>query len=183
MSTGKRLAKRSILGTRVVAPGIDGRFYPAVIQSVKTISAAAGDGHFDSGQTAMMMTTYVVRFDNSRKVSEFRETELIGPGFAGVTSVGTLLSGQRIYVTYAGRELEGTVMQHDTRADIVTVSLSVSDQEKKKSFIAWNVPCNICCTCSVKGSVAEPPLLWRLRLRGTFIFCGFSSISGSDCGH
>ena len=181
MSTGKRLAKRSILGTRVVAPGIDGRFYPAVIQSVKTISAAAGGGHFDSGQAAMMMTTYVVRFDNSRKVSEFRETELIGPGFAGVTSVGTLLSGQRIYVTYAGRELEGTVMQHDTRADIVTVSLSVSDQEKKKSFIAWNVPCNI--YCSVKGSVAEPPLLWRLRLRGTFIFCGFSSISGSDCGH
>jgi hypothetical protein len=115
MSTGKRLAKRSILGTRVVAPGIDGRFYPAVIQSVKT------GGHYDGQSTA----TYVVRFDNSRKVSEFHESELIGPGFAGVTSVGTLLSGQRIYVTHAGRELEGTVMQHDTRADIVTVSLSV----------------------------------------------------------
>ena len=149
MSTGKRLAKRSILGTRVVAPGIDGRFYPAVIQSVKTISAAAGGGHFDSGQAAMMMTTYVVRFDNSRKVSEFRETELIGPGFAGVTSVGTLLSGQRIYVTYAGRELEGTVMQHDTRADIVTVSLSVSDQEKKKSFIVS--------MCKTYNSQLPPP--------------------------
>ena len=128
MSTGKRLAKRSILGTRVVAPGIDGRFYPAVIQSVKT---TAPSGHFDGGQTAAPATaaagkaTYVVRFDNSRKVTEFRETELIGPGFAGVTSVGTLLSGQRIYVTYAGRELEGTVLQHDVRADIVTVSLSV----------------------------------------------------------
>ena len=182
MSTGKRLAKRSILGTRVVAPGIDGRFYPAVIQSVKTISAAAGDGHFDSGQTAMMMTTYVVRFDNSRKVSEFRETELIGPGFAGVTSVGTLLSGQRIYVTYAGRELEGTVMQHDTRADIVTVSLSVSDQEKKKSYIAWNFPCYIYCKGQCCHCCGAAPL-WRLRLRGTFIFCDFSSISGSGCGH
>jgi len=32
MSTGKRLAKRSILGTRVVAPGEDGRFYPGMIQ-------------------------------------------------------------------------------------------------------------------------------------------------------
>jgi hypothetical protein len=133
MSTGKRLAKRSILGTRVVAPGIDGRFYPAVIQSVKTTAAAAPSGHFDGGQTAAPATTaakatYVVRFDNSRKVTEFRETELIGPGFAGVTSVGTLLSGQRIYVTYAGRELEGTVLQHDVRADIVTVSLSTGMQ-------------------------------------------------------
>jgi hypothetical protein len=121
MSTGKRLAKRSILGTRVVAPGIDGRFYPAVIQSLKT-SPAAGGGQYDGSVT----TSYVVRFDNSRKVSEFRESELIGPGFADVTSVGTLRSGQRIYVTYAGRELEGTVLQHDVRADIVSVSLSVS---------------------------------------------------------
>ena len=32
MSTGKRLAKRSILGTRVVAPGEDGRLYPGMIQ-------------------------------------------------------------------------------------------------------------------------------------------------------
>ncbi len=28
----KRMGKRSILGTRVSAPGEDGRFYPAVIQ-------------------------------------------------------------------------------------------------------------------------------------------------------
>jgi hypothetical protein len=120
MSTGKRLAKRSILGTRVVAPGIDGRFYPAVIQSLKTSPAGQYDGSVTS------TTSYVVRFDNSRKVSEFRESELIGPGFSDVTSVGTLRSGQRIYVTYAGRELEGTVLQHDVRADIVSVSLSVS---------------------------------------------------------
>lgn len=134
MSTGKRLAKRSILGTRVVAPGIDGRFYPAVIQSVKTTASASG--HFDSGQTT---TTYVVRFDNSRKVSEFRESELIGPGFAGVTSVGTLRSGQRIYVTYAGRELEGTVLQHDVRADIVAISLSVGRQQKLSFELAANL--------------------------------------------
>ncbi len=126
MSTGKRLAKRSILGTRVVAPGIDGRFYPAVIQSLKTSPA----GQYDGSVTTT--TSYVVRFDNSRKVSEFRESELIGPGFSDVTSVGTLRSGQRIYVTYAGRELEGTVLQHDVRADIVSVSLSVSFFYKHK---------------------------------------------------
>ena len=38
MSTGKRLAKRSILGTRVVAPGEDGRLYPGMIQVNKNHS-------------------------------------------------------------------------------------------------------------------------------------------------
>jgi hypothetical protein len=32
MSSGKRLAKRSILGTRVVAQLDDGKFYPGIIQ-------------------------------------------------------------------------------------------------------------------------------------------------------
>ena len=58
MSTGKRLAKRSILGTRIVAPGHDGRFYPAIIQAVKTLNELSD-------------TVYSCRFDNSRKVSEF----------------------------------------------------------------------------------------------------------------
>ena len=32
MSSGKRLAKRSILGTRVMAPSVDGLFEPGIIQ-------------------------------------------------------------------------------------------------------------------------------------------------------
>ena len=35
MSTGKRLAKRSILGTKVMVPGQDGKFHPGHIQAVK----------------------------------------------------------------------------------------------------------------------------------------------------
>ena len=35
MSTGKRLAKRSILGTKVMVPGPDGKHYPGHIQAVK----------------------------------------------------------------------------------------------------------------------------------------------------
>ena len=111
MSTGKRIAKRSILGTRVVAPGIDGRFYPAVIQSAKSCA---------------LENRYLVKFDNSRKVSEFGQRELIGPGFAGVSAIGTLLSGQRVYLTHGGREVEATVLQHDVKADIVAVNLAVS---------------------------------------------------------
>lgn len=36
MSTGKRLAKRSILGTKVMVPGTDDLFHSGVIQAVKT---------------------------------------------------------------------------------------------------------------------------------------------------
>jgi hypothetical protein len=113
MSTGKRLAKRSILGTRIVAPSQDGRFYPAVIQAVKTY------------EDRLTENRYTVRFDNSRKVSEFLESDLIGPGFGGLGG-GELLPGQRVYTTHLGREMEGTVMQHDRPADQVVVHLAVS---------------------------------------------------------
>lgn len=114
MSTGKRLAKRSILGTRIVAPGQDGRFYPATIQAVKTY------------EDRIHGNRYTVRFDNSRKVSEFLEAELIGPGFGGVGGLQGLLPGQRVYITHLGREMEGTIMQHDRTGDEAVVNLAVS---------------------------------------------------------
>lgn len=114
MSTGKRLAKRSILGTRIVAPGQDGRFYPAVIQAVKTY------------EDRLTENRYTVRFDNSRKVSEFLETDLIGPGFGGVPRGAELLPGQRVYITHLGREMEGTIAVHDREADSLVVNLAVS---------------------------------------------------------
>ena len=113
MSTGKRLAKRSILGTRIVAPGHDGRFYPAVIQAVKTYEDRLSENR------------YTVRFDNSRKVSEFLETDLIGPGFSCVNSLSCLLAGQRVYLTHLGREMEATILSHDRENDQVVVNLAV----------------------------------------------------------
>jgi len=109
MSTGKRLAKRSILGTRIVAPGHDGRFYPAIIQAVKTLNELSD-------------TVYSCRFDNSRKVSEFLERDLIGPGFGTVAA--ELLPGQRVYLTHLGREMEGTIAVHDRDADSLVVNLA-----------------------------------------------------------
>ena len=117
MSTGKRIAKRSILGTRVVAPGLDGRFYPAIIQSV-----THNNDHILPYKSE---NRYLVRFDNSRKLNEFSERELIGPGFGCVAAVGSLLGGQRVYLTHMGREIEGTVGVHDVKADIVSVILPV----------------------------------------------------------
>jgi len=119
MSTGKRLAKRSILGTRIVAPGQDGRFYPAVIQAVKTCEP-----------DRLTENRYTVRFDNSRKISEFQEGDLIGPGFAGLTNLTHLMAGQRVYITHLGREMEGTIMAHDTKLDQITVNLASGLQLK-----------------------------------------------------
>ena len=116
MSTGKRLAKRSILGTRIVAPGQDGRFYPAVIQNVT-----------QDRYSERAPPRYTVRFDNSRKLSEFLETDLIGPGFSCVNNlVGQLMAGQRVYLTHLGREMEGTIISHDTGLDQVLVNIAVS---------------------------------------------------------
>ena len=137
MSTGKRLAKRSILGTRIVAPGHDGRFYPAVIQAVKTCQP---DRETEN--------RYTVRFDNSRKISEFHETDLIGPGFAGLSNLTHLMPGQRVYITHGGREMEGTIMSHDTTLDQILVNLAVS-QTFLLPLPIWPVSCGrIWSTCS-----------------------------------
>ena len=114
MSTGKRLAKRSILGTRVVAPGQDGRLYPAIIQAVKTYEDRLSENR------------YSVRFDNSRKVVEFLEHEIIGSGFGGLMSLQRLRNGQKVYITHQGREMEGHVAEQRARTDSLVVRLVVS---------------------------------------------------------
>ena len=118
MSTGKRLAKRSILGTRIVAPGQDGRFYPAVIQSVRPGDLLGGQ------RLAAGHARYTVRFDNSRKISEFMESDLIGPGFSGISTDTQLMPGQRVYLTHGGREMEGTIITHDPARDQATVNIA-----------------------------------------------------------
>lgn len=139
MSTGKRLAKRSILGTRVVAPGEDGLYYPGVIQAVKTASettstaeAVASDNTAASEAAAAETTStstaanrYSVRFDLTRKVREYPESEIIGPGFAGLTGI-KLRPGQIVYVTYCNREMQGSVVCHRPDIDQVIVRLLVS---------------------------------------------------------
>lgn len=122
MSTGKRLAKRSILGTRVVAPGEDGLYYPAVIQAVKNQSGPAENSNSMHEKVA---GKYSVRFDLSRKVKEYAEAEIIGPGFSGMTGI-KLRPGQIVYVTYCNREMQGSVVCHRPNIDQVIVRLLVS---------------------------------------------------------
>lgn len=144
MSTGKRLAKRSILGTRIVAPGQDGRFYPATIQAVRSSEA---------DRLARQPARYTVRFDNSRKVSEYLETQLIGPGFSGVARGTQLMAGQRVYLTHVGREMEATVMSHDTVSDQLIVNISVSVLDRMRVCVISESGSGCGHTCKARMSV------------------------------
>lgn len=124
MSTGKRLAKRSIIGTRVCAPGDDGKYYAGVIQAVKTPAPFA-----DNSNCIQLTpnTRYTVKFDckevagaNSRGIREYRECDLIGPGFRTISGV-KLLSGQKVYLTFNGREVSGVVQEHQVTNDEVNI--------------------------------------------------------------
>ena len=111
MSTGKRLAKRSIIGTRVCVRGDDGIYYSGVINAVKS---------------CMSDSRYSVRFDpapnSPAPKREYRDVELIGPGFQTMQGI-RLLKGQRVYITYNGRETSGEVVQHRQDEDEVVISV------------------------------------------------------------
>ncbi|XP_077519627.1 glucose transporter 4 enhancer factor isoform X2 [Amblyomma americanum] len=110
MSTGKRLAKRSILGTRVCAPTPDGLHTPGVIQATKT----------DADEENIYTVTFA-----DKTTGEYRGEELIGPGFQTIAGL-TLKSGQRVYVTFNGREVSGVVQEHDEARDDVLISVQPS---------------------------------------------------------
>lgn len=107
MSTGRRLAKRSILGTRISAPGQDGRYYSGIIQATKT---SEGEGSEN---------VYSVLFDN-KLVKELKESEIIGPGFQNVSSI-KLKAGQKVFITHNGREVCGSVVYHWPSIDEVQI--------------------------------------------------------------
>lgn len=122
MSTGKRLAKRSILGTRVAAPGGQGLYLTGIIQAVKTC------------EDPSLANRFSVRFDdNPTNVSEFLEVDLIGPGFKTVTTA-RLQAGQLVYVTHNQREMSGRVVRHDFDSQDVIITLSDNDETLLKKI-------------------------------------------------
>jgi Domain of unknown function (DUF4772) len=132
MSTGKRLAKRSIIGMRVCALGEDGLYYPGRIHAVKT-PASPKDNQNCINLTPN--TRYSVRFDHNpsfgpqrRGIYEFSCSELIGDGFSSITDV-KLKPGQKVYLTHNGRETGGTVEEHEVQLDEVTIKLQTAANE------------------------------------------------------
>lgn len=127
MSTGKRLAKRSIVGTRVCGPGPDKLWYSGVIQKVKTPPTVRDTN-------CIMLTPdtrYTVRFDIGQNMigsKEYLGSQLIGPGFQSVMSV-ILSPGQKCFITYNGRESVAEVLSHDMVKDEIAVRIPASSFE------------------------------------------------------
>jgi hypothetical protein len=106
MFSSRRLAKRSIIGTRVCAPWSDGRYYPGQIQSTT---------NWPNGEEV-----YSVVFDGDGASKTFRDVDLIGPGFQTITTA-TLKRGQKVFITHQGREVKGVV--ESTEGDDVHIEL------------------------------------------------------------
>nr|NP_001097734.1 glucose transporter 4 enhancer factor, isoform A [Drosophila melanogaster]NP_001262444.1 glucose transporter 4 enhancer factor, isoform H [Drosophila melanogaster]AAF54467.2 glucose transporter 4 enhancer factor, isoform A [Drosophila melanogaster]AGB95826.1 glucose transporter 4 enhancer factor, isoform H [Drosophila melanogaster] len=184
MSTGRRLAKRSIIGTKVCAKGPDGLWYSGTISDVKTPPSYSGPLSPPPPPTFVVPgeapinadTRYLVRFDfktavesptattssaastsstsstdpsvivetrraanvhispaqalrRSAMIKEFRESDLIGPGFRSIMDT-ELQPGQRVYFTYNGREQSGDVVKHDATKDEVIVKITTVGNEE-----------------------------------------------------
>jgi len=126
MSCGKRLAKRSILGTRVCAP-LDKHYFSGIIKATKTSSVDTRE------------TLYSVLFDNvfnGKKVTlDYSGKQLIGPGFQSV-SIANLNKGQKIFLTYNGREVSGIVDSHHLSNDEVFLTIdNTSNNSNQNSII------------------------------------------------
>ena len=138
-ANSKKLAKRSIVGTRIVVPSSnhDGRLLPGVIVAMKTPGSDSGSGGNSSVEPLgpprprlmtpsaedMAAVKYSVRFDYDKTVvKEFSENEIIGPGFSSVTS-SKLKHDQTVYVTHNNREFQGVVRYHRPNIDQVIIQL------------------------------------------------------------
>ncbi|CAG7836547.1 unnamed protein product [Allacma fusca] len=119
MSAGKRLAKRSIVGTRVCALYKEnGLYHPGVIIGSKN----PDELNFHNCHTGITSNSrYVVRFETG-ETREFSESELIGPGFGSVNSL-KLRPCQKTFVTHNGREVSGTVVYHRPQIDEVLINI------------------------------------------------------------
>lgn len=64
---------------------------------------------------------------------EYLGSQLIGPGFQNVLSV-CLYPGQRIFITYNGRESAAEVLSHDMAKDEVCVRIPANGYEVRISI-------------------------------------------------
>jgi hypothetical protein len=105
MYSSRTRAKNVLLGQRVCAPWKDGLYYAGVIEAVK--SRPTGE------------STFTILFDDGY-IAEVDEDDIVGPSFAKVSSI-ELYSGQRVYITYHGREVPARVVKHKVACKKVVV--------------------------------------------------------------
>jgi hypothetical protein len=71
-------------------------------------------------------------------MKEYKETELIGPGFQAVTGF-RLLPGQKVFLTYNGREVSGEVTSHQPHIDEVIVNITPPGYEVSTAIVFQSI--------------------------------------------
>jgi len=72
---------------------------------------------------------------------EYRAEQIIGPGFQTVSSVRRFAAGQRVFLTFKGREMAGTVSRHDVHAD--ELLLALDDKQKDCNSLLETQPLTV----------------------------------------
>lgn len=134
MSSGKRIAKRSIVGTRVCVKQDNGLYIPGVIESCRS-------GSFGSeaiyGVVAEKLNP--VESNTTCKVKqEYLASQIIGPGFKSIGNGLKLIPNQRVYITFNGREVSGLVINHDLSNDQVLLNIDMGSVSSKDSLLSNN---------------------------------------------
>ena len=112
----RRLAKRSIVGSKISARRQNGRYYPGVIQS-----QYVEEGPFSDA-------IYNILFEDGLE-GLVPGKNIIGPGFQSTTTA-VLKSGQNVFLTLNGREVNGTVARHNRDNDEVIVSVALQNGDE-----------------------------------------------------
>lgn len=95
------------------APWSDGRFYCGTIESM----TEQPNGQF----------VYSVLFDDGYSKLYFHK-DIVGPGFNNTVST-YLKHGQKVFVTYNGREVAGLVVKHNRSSNEVLLEVECSNGE------------------------------------------------------
>ncbi|XP_041360830.1 zinc finger protein 704-like isoform X2 [Gigantopelta aegis] len=116
MFSNRRLAKRSIVGTRVCALWQDGRYYPGVIEAQS------------SDESMFTCAMFIVKFDDGYQ-KDIPGKFIIGPGFqSGPTT--QLKHGQKVYLTLHGREVSGIIITQDDDSVLINVRLQTGQEDQ-----------------------------------------------------
>ena len=121
MFGARRLAKRSIIGTRVSALSAKGgHFYEqGVIQS--TLAWPNGE------------EVYTVSFVDGTTCT-LRDADIVGVGFRTVAST-QLAHGQRVYITHAGREVSGSIHRASSSSSSQSSSEDDEDDDASTKYV------------------------------------------------
>lgn len=112
-----------------------------VIQAVKTAEVDPAKGQ------SVSITKYAVRSvmdggamvqsgpqQQRQQLREYSEVDLIGPGFQTTAGL-TLQPGQKVYITFTGREVAGHVTKHRPDVDEVHITLQASNSVIQRAVV------------------------------------------------